>query len=360
MCASKSNGGTPSRRAEACARASSLASPDDEVTPGAERHPQATGIRAKSPCCTRYGACSIPVVGMSRFRAIALALLAAGSALLACGGLRSATATGDDASVGGGDDGDASTGQVSSSSGSSSSSGGSTREGGSNAPPCPPSPPWPGQACAQVGQECDYSGPGGGYCGNVRAGCAVQGYWQSSGDECPAAGCPSALPASGQSCTQQDLRCRYPLNALWCDGGACAAGLTCGTLGCTNANDAVCDVWDCTCGGGTSWSCGAADCLGGDAGVGCDYDAGNDPRCPPAYSQLGCYSACAPVGLSCLYPGAGDVPMSNGCQSAASLTCVSNAREAGACTPCWDAGQWTCPTFDAGAGVAVGHWLALQ
>jgi len=292
-----------------------------------------------------------PYVALSRVRAITLLLLAAGSALLACGGLRSA---------GGSDESDASTGQVSSSSGTSS-SGGSAREGGNDAPPCPAGPPWPGQPCAQVGQECDYSGPGGGYCGNVRAVCAIQGYWQSSGEQCPPADCPSALPASGQSCTQQGLTCRYPLNALTCDGGGvCGTGLTCGTLGCTNANGAVCDEWDCTCGGGASWTCGAGDCLGGDAGVGCDYDAGNDPRCPAAYSPLGCYSACAPVGLSCLYPGAGDIPLGNGCQSAASLSCVSNAREAGSCAPCWDAGQWTCPTFDAGADVEVGHWLSLQ
>ncbi len=89
----------------------------------------------------------------------------------------------------------------------------------------------------------------------------------------------------------------------------------------------------------------------------CDYDAGNDPRCPPAYSQLDCYSPCAPVGLSCLYPNAGDIPMSNGCQSAASLTCVSN--DAG-CSFCSADGGWNCPSFDAGAGVEVGHWLSLQ
>ncbi|HTQ44068.1 MAG TPA: hypothetical protein VMI75_15020, partial [Polyangiaceae bacterium] len=36
---------------------------------------------------------------------------------------------------------------------------------GGSTPPCPANPPWPGNPCAKIGQECDYSGPGGGYCG---------------------------------------------------------------------------------------------------------------------------------------------------------------------------------------------------
>jgi hypothetical protein len=244
------------------------------------------------------------------------------------------------------------------------SSGGIASDGGAGAPPCPATPPWPGNPCAQVGQECDYSGAGTGYCGNVMAVCAVQGYWQSAGEQCPSPGCPSALPADGQSCSQQQqgLDCRYPLNALTCDGGVCGSGWSCGTIGCTSTSGATCDEWRCTCGnGGGSWSCGANDCHGGDGGAACDYDAGNDPGCPAAYSfSLSCFTACTPVGLSCLYPGAGSIAMSNGCQSAAQLQCVAD-DDSSACQGCrGDAGQWTCANpLDAGPDVQVGHWVAF-
>ncbi|HTQ44396.1 MAG TPA: hypothetical protein VMI75_16660, partial [Polyangiaceae bacterium] len=167
---------------------------------------------------------------------------------------------------------------------------------GSSAPPCPANPPWPGNPCAKLGQECDYSGPGGGYCGNVTAICVVQGYWQSAGQSCPSAPCPSAFPSSGETCSQSGLRCTYPLDALTCDSGVCGSGLTCGTLSCQNDAGATCDTWQCDC-SGSSFSCTPGDCQGGNndcPGCGGTWSAGCECPCtpPPTGELCGAAEAC--------------------------------------------------------------------
>ncbi len=151
---------------------------------------------------------------------------------------------------------------------------------------CPAVPPWPGKACAPVGQECEYSGPGGGYCGNVDAICSTGGYWQSAGVQCPDPGCPSALPGNGSACGEPDMRCIYPLNASVCSAGECGSGWVCGQIDCESAAAGVCSAIQCACDGSGAWSCGAIECqppeAGADGGGNGDDWVCSGPACPPA------------------------------------------------------------------------------
>jgi hypothetical protein len=143
----------------------------------------------------------------------------------------------------------------------------------SDSPPCPAGPPWPGKACALVGQECLYSAAGGGYCGNVDAICSSSGYWQSAGVECPNPGCPSALPGDGNACSQPGLSCIYPINASVCSAGTCGSVWTCGQLDCESAGAGVCSAMQCGCDSSGVWHCGAIECQPPEAGAAALVDA---------------------------------------------------------------------------------------
>ena len=65
-----------------------------------------------------------------------------------------------------------------------------------------------------------------------------------------------------------------------------------------------------------------------------------DPRCPPTFAHLS--GACAPIGLTCSYPGQGDGPPCHGAK--AMLWC----REDDDADP------------DAGDDAGVGKWVAAQ
>jgi len=76
---------------------------------------------------------------------------------------------------------------------------------------------------------------------------------------------------------------------------------------------------------------------GTDAGPDCGYTAAhNEAGCPATYDTANLPPTCAPVGLNCEYPGAGD-GTSPGCASTAVLWCVAGPGDAGA--PHWGAAQ---------------------
>jgi hypothetical protein len=57
----------------------------------------------------------------------------------------------------------------------------------------------------------------------------------------------------------------------------------------------------------------------------------NEAGCPPTYDTAALPSTCAPVGLTCVYPGLGDVtPPGSGCSGPAGLSCVAGMADAGA------------------------------
>ena len=66
-----------------------------------------------------------------------------------------------------------------------------------------------------------------------------------------------------------------------------------------------------------------------DAGTDCGYAAvRNEAGCPPTYDTATLPPTCAPVGLSCSYPGAGDGVTAE-CAYAAGLACVAGQGDAG-------------------------------
>ena len=77
----------------------------------------------------------------------------------------------------------------------------------------------------------------------------------------------------------------------------------------------------------------------GSADADCHYTTvHNDPQCP-VFFYYGDHGPCSPVGLTCLYPGAGD-GTSRGCASTAGLSCYS--------------------PDDGGVDGGSGHWLSNQ
>ncbi len=83
---------------------------------------------------------------------------------------------------------------------------------------------------------------------------------------------------------------------------------------------------------------------GGDATV-CAYaPVMNDPRCPSSYSYTYSGKSCAPLGLECWYPGAGD-GTADGCFATALLQCR---------------GDGGIGTDDAAADAGSGTWAASQ
>ncbi len=73
-----------------------------------------------------------------------------------------------------------------------------------------------------------------------------------------------------------------------------------------------------------------------DATPDCGYPVvHNEAGCPATYSTATLPPTCAPVGLTCQYPGAGD-GTSSGCASTAVLWCMGGAGDAG---PHWSAAQ---------------------
>ena len=73
-----------------------------------------------------------------------------------------------------------------------------------------------------------------------------------------------------------------------------------------------------------------------DASPDCGYPAvHNEAGCPATYSTATLPPTCAPVGLTCDYPGAGD-GTSSGCASTAVLWCVDGGGDA---APHWSGAQ---------------------
>jgi hypothetical protein len=54
----------------------------------------------------------------------------------------------------------------------------------------------------------------------------------------------------------------------------------------------------------------------------CEYDAGNDPQCPQAFSTSLNGEPCPADGLTCEYPGIGTATDSYGCHVPATLFCT--------------------------------------
>jgi hypothetical protein len=88
----------------------------------------------------------------------------------------------------------------------------------------------------------------------------------------------------------------------------------------------------------------------GDASCVYPDDAGNDPACPATYNAALNGTACPRVGLSCGYPGAGDIDP-NGCSETAALVC--NAPDAGV-------GTFDAAIFDDAGDSGIGYWTAAQ
>ncbi len=177
--------------------------------------------------------------------------------------------------------------------------------------------------------------------GNSSSSSSTGGY----GDKCV----PRAAPRFGSTSV-------YGREAL--PTGACAGGATCELL----VSDCACgnypiDNYACACAGGT-WSCrlkdqGASVCScppptgSGTGPTGCVYPpVHNDPRCPSSYSSGYRGIGCAPVGLTCAYPGVGD-PDGKGCLSTAMMWCT---------------GPSGVGDLDAGpdGSTAAGRWVTAQ
>ena len=98
-----------------------------------------------------------------------------------------------------------------------------------------------------------------------------------------------------------------------------ALALICGLTGCSSADIDPRQAAD--AGSDTAMlSDGAAE----GAAPGCDYSpAENDPLCPATRSEqfASCGKACPQVGVTCVYPGYGDVTMANGCTASAGMIC---------------------------------------
>lgn len=54
----------------------------------------------------------------------------------------------------------------------------------------------------------------------------------------------------------------------------------------------------------------------------CNFDAGNDPQCPPTFSTSLNGQSCPADGLTCEYPGIGIATDSYGCHVPATLFCT--------------------------------------
>jgi len=164
------------------------------------------------------------------------------------------------------------------SSSSSTSGGGSTK--GSILPECTPrAPPREG---AYYGQEALPSGP----CTSDEPECQMG-----------AVGCPCG---------------EHPYNGYRC---ACSSGTWACTLVSQGASMCTCDEG------------GPFDPPDGHV---CSYPpVNNDPRCPASYSFTYAQSTCAPIGLTCAYPGQGD-GTNDGCYATAMMWCRGDAGDADA------------------------------
>ncbi len=115
-------------------------------------------------------------------------------------------------------------------------------------------------------------------------------------------------------------------------------------VGCSAATSDVPTVEDTATDGGHDGSASSDGSKTADGPI-CSYaPLANDPACPASYTYSFGGKACAPIGLMCGYPGAGD-GTADGCFSTAMLWCRGDAGSGAG---------------DAGADAGGGTWVAAQ